>query len=901
MKKRIIILLGFVVFLSMGCADRRMDELADQTEIAPETDNLQILPGIIRVKLTRAAGDNFSVGEGGDNSLRSGRPDIDRFLRQVGATKMTRVFRPAGKYEERSRREGLHLWYDVIFDEKIPVTRAASEMKVIPGVEIIEKLHRIEPTDSRPVLFAVNPPVRTDKQPFNDPQLGAQWHYNNVGRHVQSVEGADINLFEAWKVETGKKNVIVSVVDGGVDYRHEDLRENMYVNLAELNGEPGKDNDNNGYKNDVYGYNFVLNNGVIEPVRHGTHVAGTVAARNGNGKGVCGVAGGNGEPDSGVRIMTCQVFLQNGWSASSFAEAIKYGADNGAVISQNSWGYNYPGPDNISPSLKEAIDYFIKYAGCDENGNQLEDSPMKGGIVVFAAGNDGRDFKCFPAAYPKTISVASMAPDYTAAYYSNCGDWVTLTAPGGSRFYSKGEVLSTLPGNTYGYMQGTSMACPHVSGIAALVVSRFGGPGFTSQDLEKRLRNSFLPVDIDEMNPKYRGRLGRGYIDAAKALAENRHKKPEKVAKAEYTAKQTELALSWAAVKDEDDVSASLYYVYLSEHPLNEKNFRNARKTEVKAWGRKPGDPVEVTLNKLKKDTKYFLAIEAVDRWEEVSGVYLMEAKTTNSTPVVLKLDTDKPVRVSGLKTTRVKLLVEDADRLGWSYTVSGNTEGVKISKEENGLLLEFKAVSAVGKYTLTVSVCNAFSDVTEMDIPFEVYRNQAPALTRDPGRLFVTVNTVNGIELDLSKYFEDKDGDKISYTVHEFTPSVAKAVVNGNVLTVKPVKTGIASFELTATDESGAHTTHIIPAQVVEDKLVYAIYPVPTVKVLHVRLSDKVNRATVSILTPTGTRIKRQEVSIETPEQRHLQLDVSKLAGGTYFLQVEAQSQTDKQPFVKQ
>ncbi|WP_162151398.1 subtilase family N-terminal domain-containing protein [Porphyromonas macacae] len=168
MKKRIIILLGFVVFLSMGCADRRMDELADQTEIAPETDNLQILPGIIRVKLTRAAGDNFSVGEGGDNSLRSGRSDIDRFLRQVGATKMTRVFRPAGKYEERSRREGLHLWYDVIFDEKIPVTRAASEMKVIPGVEIIEKLHRIEPTDSRPVLFAVNPPVRTDKQPFND-------------------------------------------------------------------------------------------------------------------------------------------------------------------------------------------------------------------------------------------------------------------------------------------------------------------------------------------------------------------------------------------------------------------------------------------------------------------------------------------------------------------------------------------------------------------------------------------------------------------------------------------------------------------------------------------------------------------------------------------------------------
>lgn len=155
-------------------------------------------------------------------------------------------------------------------------------------------------------------------------------------------------------------------------------------------GRPGKMTMANGYKDDVYGWNFVDNSATIVPHSHGTHVAGTVAAVNNNGKGVCGVAGGSGPWGWGT-FVSCQIFKPNpsnpekDLGSSLLPAAIKYGADNGAVISQNSWGFQYPDRNHTSMdgATRAAIDYFINYAGIDENGNQV--GPMKGGIVIFAA------------------------------------------------------------------------------------------------------------------------------------------------------------------------------------------------------------------------------------------------------------------------------------------------------------------------------------------------------------------------------------------------------------------------------------------------------------------------------------------------------------------------------------
>ena len=135
---------------------------------------------------------------------------------------------------------------------------------------------------------------------------------------------------------------------------------------------------------------------------------------------------------------------------------------------------------------------------------------MKGGIVIFAAGNEDDDYLAYPASYQKVLSVASIAPDYVKAWYSNYADWVDVTAPGGTqglgyKYTDKCMVLSTLPNNGYGYMQGTSMACPHVSGIAALVVSKKGGPGFTPDALRKMLVEGVK--DIDSYNPVYQGKM----------------------------------------------------------------------------------------------------------------------------------------------------------------------------------------------------------------------------------------------------------------------------------------------------------------------------------------------------------------------------------------------------------
>ena len=203
----------------------------------------------------------------------------------------------------------------------------------------------------------------------------------------------------------------------------------------------------------------------------------------------------------GVKVMSCQIFDLYG-NVPDIYQAIKHGADHGAVILQCSWGFSpdldgdgFTTDEEIElyrsytiddlPEYKAAIDYFIKYAGCDNDGNQLPGSPMKGGVAVFASGNDNFDYDPL-VSYGPIIVVGSFGVTGNKASYSNYGDWVDIAAPGGD---GKQGIYSTLLYDSYGGSdwQGTSMACPHVSGVAALLVSYFGGPGFTAEECRTRI------------------------------------------------------------------------------------------------------------------------------------------------------------------------------------------------------------------------------------------------------------------------------------------------------------------------------------------------------------------------------------------------------------------------------
>lgn len=540
------LLFVFCLALLAGC------QKDPDTESAPARDTDRV-EGVIRMKLDRETAEALNVTRTRSGRVLTGNISFDELCKRYEVTGMERLFADNG-CAERTRKAGLDLWYIIRFEGS--AEQVAEDFGEIAGVNHVEIPRRITKVGGMSrksgtpwrKLMAL-PKAAPSNYPFNDPLFGGQWPlYNDGTINANAQAGADINVLPAWEKTAGRSDVIVAVVDEGVEYTHPDLAGNMWSGI----GKNFCDRDNDD---------------ITWGEGHGTHVAGTIAAVSNNGIGISGIAGGTGG-GNGAKIMSCEIFhpTDGHYDANSnaTADAIKYAADNGAVICQNSWGYaagalSYDQWSSADRATKEAIDYFIRYAGMSPDG-ETQTGPMAGGVVIFAAGNENSGQPGYPAAYEPCISVASISCTYEAAWYTNYGSTVDICAPGGgdeANFvnlisYDEGYNLSTIPTNLqngdsfvytyangetetktidyvsstvgYGYMMGTSMACPHVSGVAALIVSQFGAPGFTNEQLKEKLFSTARDIDSYQGTiynswdrGTYAGKIGK-LVDAGAVL-----------------------------------------------------------------------------------------------------------------------------------------------------------------------------------------------------------------------------------------------------------------------------------------------------------------------------------------------------------------------------------------------
>ena len=515
-------------------------------------------------------------------TTRSGVADLAAVALEHGVESVEPVFNMQMNAEKK-RAFGLHRWYTVLFSkeaDKQVVAKKFAELDYVNRVQFSKFIVKPQ-LSAKPISADQVATTRVgEEEPFNDEMLPLQWHYDNKGKQgifPGAKVGEDIGAYGAWNYTTGNRDIIVAVMDEGVCYSHPDLKDNMWVNEAEANGAEGVDDDNNGYVDDIYGLNVAKSKPdgnitwnkpawnkkgeYVGDSGHGTHVAGTISAVNNNGIGVAGVAGGNGS-GNGVRIMSIQIFDGgDGGGIELNAKGYVYAADMGACISQNSWGYAVDGFSGDSAYSGQmgvelaAIRYFQSMSNC---------SAMKGGVVIFAAGNETTANSCYPGAFNEFISVTAYAPDGMPTTYTNYGKGCNVAAPGGESevvgnqgFQDYGCVLSTIPADTpdpyksvngtvvtygeeYGYMQGTSMACPHVSGVAALLLSYAveNGLKFTQEQLCEVLTSSVRNIDntltgtverhyYDHNNQikkknfdisVYKGKMGTGKLDATLAI-----------------------------------------------------------------------------------------------------------------------------------------------------------------------------------------------------------------------------------------------------------------------------------------------------------------------------------------------------------------------------------------------
>lgn len=772
-------------------------------------------------------------------------------LEELGITQMFRLFPHAGEFEERTRREGLHRWYVVKYSQNVALTKAQNSLEMVEGIDLFEPVRQIKIND------------------FNDLTSDLWGLYN------RSNPGFDINVRPVWnEYTTGNPDVIVSVVDSGIDLTHEDLADNCL---------------SSGH------YNEVNKNSYIIPGDHGTHVAGTIAAVSNNGKGIAGIAGGDKtKGQKGVKLLSCQIFVDNPDGTTSSAggtAAIKYGADHGAVISQNSWGYSFDTDGDgkltgeeytkamnarISASDKAAVDYFIKYAGCDNYGNQLPDSPMKGGVVIFAAGNDGIENGA-PAEYEKVVAVGAVAYDGTKSSFSNYGDWVDICAPGSS-------ILSTVPGNGYSSMSGTSMACPHVSGVAALIVSYFGGPGFTNEMLKEKLLNSSNKSAIS----KYM-KLG-GLVDTYGAFVYGNDKAPAEVTDLTVDGRGNNIDLTWTVTADEDGKAAyGLLVIYGKDRAMVEAATPN-NMVGVEYAACAPELPVGAkaafAVTGLDFEDHYYLKTLAYSYGRSYSAATeVFSVATTENHAPEINLIYDGSLSL--MSSESISILIDAIDPDGHAVEVEfekGSDAESYIQTPDGTWRLTIKGKDApIGSYELKITATDEFGMVTTLPVSYVIKENTPPVKIKDIENVLLTAKGREFI-IDMAEYVNDPDGEQLKYDINMSSATIAHITSKGDKLIGTSLGYGTVDVNVVAKDARGEKVTFDFKVTVKDPSDPLSLYPNPVTDYLNVATLDLADTE-ITVVSSTG-KVMYQE-TLKVSAQEPARIDMTVCPPGTYAVKV--------------
>lgn len=854
-----------------SCETALTESSFSDTEVAGSAGQIDAVSGSMRIEVSEEIAEKLLASRDAQGVISSVALSEVGLGPEDGFSSVSTTFMIGGKFEQRQKSFGLHRWFDVMIDPDVVRTKAENDLKSVPGVGQVEQVVRLKPLSV-----------------MDDPDFSRQWHYLNLGDNGFRA-GIDIKLEDAWeRYEVyGSPEVIVAVIDNGIDVTHPDLAGNLWVNEAEANGVEGVDDDRNGYVDDIHGYNFVKNSPVMKAGDHGTHVAGTVAAVNNNGIGVCGVAGGKW-PEPGVRIMALQLLGDENDPPVSFTTVMQYAAENGAVIAQNSWGY----ADDVKTILasdRMAIDYFVSVAGCDSNGDQT--GPMQGGLVVFAAGNDTVDYG-YPAGYEKCLAVAAIGPTGAAGYYSNYGDWVDVCAPGGDMQVNRsyGGVFSTINNGDYGSSQGTSMACPHVSGLAALVLSVTKGPGYTADMLYDHMVSTTDP-SIYKYNASKDGMLGSGMIDAVRALAKLSTVAPSAPTSVDLEISSNEVYFTLDMPLDEDDKYAFFYNIYVSDKEISDADKASAQKFtfDIEAAEDVEGGLKRVLVKGLAFDSELHYAVSASDFAGNESPLALHGTLTTksNSAPVI-EINDDSPISVPSYDMATRTFTYSEPDGHAFSVEFSSTAvKGIEYTEvsETIGVVRIDGTASDKGKFEFTITVTDEFGLANSMTCEYVIQSNTPPVLVKKIED--VTVNGVGAsLELDFNKYFSDADNEPLSARFDVADKDIVSASFNNGKIVLKGKTIGQTSVKVTASDGAGESVSSEFAVLVRDASKPYDLYPNPVTDVLNIRAGED-RDAKVKIFSATGQTVYEADARIGMFDV--FTADLSTLAPGRYNILIQS------------